>query len=152
MKRKVAFILILVVVSSSGGYLWAWHHVRNAVSDALATLEFIDFGFEEVLEFNSFTTIMQNITIQNPTNLQMTISIDLDMLVGDNYITNLTAEDITIQSGETTLISFRIKIDELFLKAFLKGELTGHVKLSGTVTVKSMVSIFPIKLKMKLKI
>jgi len=122
------------------------------ITNSLYALEFetIDFALKDVSILPPSATLLVIYEIKNPTNVKFEMMWDVDIYVGETYITTLKSDIETIRAKDTSRFITEAHISSSTLGLMMSGELENmEPTFSGTIKVTAkLFGIFPINLKL----
>jgi len=145
-KRKLIAIPIIIVVSFIGLYFYAHWSFNNTVTDIMSTIEFIDFRLEDLSLLPPSATLIMTCSVYNPSNNPVTLSMDVEFYIENEYITSIKADDEIIQSKGKSAIDLRILLGSNAIDKIASIDFNNaRIKIKGTLTAKSNIFFIPVK-------
>lgn len=152
MNKKLVAVPIIVLAIVAASYFALKAQVTAAVNETIESLEFVDFKLENTSLIPLSATIVLIGTVENPSNFQMTISMDADLYLGDAYITTLTMQDENIRANGKSTIEMRVKLGSSEIETFVEKQYEGgEPKWNGTVKAKTTAYFIPITVEKQLE-
>jgi len=102
----VIFILLLM----GGGYVYTYFQVKEVASSIFENAEVVDFQLENISLIPPSADLTLYFSVDNPSPYGFTYSAEIEMYVGDNYITTFQIDDEYIKANAESIIPMECRI------------------------------------------
>lgn len=150
MANKLIVISVILLVIGAGVYFVVDNQVKVAASEVMDSLEFIDFRLEDWSLFPPSATLIMICSVDNPSNMPLTISFDLDMYAGSDYLTTLVAENEDIRAGGNSIIEIEMSLGTSAVNILSNLGENAIYSISGTFTAELEILGFPITFQQRI--
>jgi hypothetical protein len=108
--RSSAVVFIIVLVLIGGGYAYTYFQVKEASSKIFEDAEVVNFQIENISLIPPSADLTLYFSVDNPTSYGFTYSVEIELYIGNNYISTFQVDNEYIRANSESIIPMECRI------------------------------------------